>query len=86
MGMKDAQTGDPLSQVVSMTLGVDTVTPLMMATAYATFAARGKYCTPVLVTSVVGNEQQADQDPRAELQAGARRRRSRTASTTSCSR
>ncbi|MEU4390512.1 penicillin-binding protein [Kribbella sp. NPDC023855] len=52
MGMHDAQTGEPLKQVVSMTLGVDTVTPLMMANAYATFAARGKYCTPLLITSV----------------------------------
>ncbi|TCM49212.1 penicillin-binding protein [Kribbella sp. VKM Ac-2568] len=52
LGMHDAQTGQPLKQVVSMTLGVDTVTPLMLANAYATFAARGLYCTPLLITSV----------------------------------
>ncbi|NEA35502.1 transglycosylase domain-containing protein [Streptomyces sp. SID13031] len=53
VGLYDAQDGSPLDQVVSMTLGVGYVTPLMMANAYATFAARGKYCTPLLITSVV---------------------------------
>ncbi|WBQ04991.1 penicillin-binding protein [Kribbella sp. CA-293567] len=52
MGMYNAQSGEPLEQVVSMTLGVDYVTPLMMANAYATFAARGNYCTPQIITSV----------------------------------
>jgi membrane peptidoglycan carboxypeptidase len=63
MGMKDAQTGDPLTQVVSMTLGVDTATPPMMASAYATFAARGMYCTPVLITSVVGKNNKPIKTP-----------------------
>ena len=48
LGMNDAQTGEALKQVVSMTLGVGTVTPAELANAYATFAARGKYCTPLL--------------------------------------
>jgi membrane peptidoglycan carboxypeptidase len=52
LGMYDAQNGKPLDQVVSMTLGVGYVTPLMLSNAYATFAARGKYCTPLVVTSV----------------------------------
>ncbi len=30
-----------------MTLGVGYVTPLQLANAYAAFAARGKYCTPL---------------------------------------
>jgi membrane peptidoglycan carboxypeptidase len=50
--MYDAQTLEPLQQVVSFTLGVGYVTPLMLSNAYATFAARGKYCRPVLITSV----------------------------------
>ncbi|MFK4083832.1 penicillin-binding protein [Kribbella sp. NPDC020789] len=53
LGMNNAQTGEPLEQVPSMTLGVDLVTPLQLSSAYAAFAARGKYCTPLLVTSVV---------------------------------
>ncbi|NUU23661.1 MAG: penicillin-binding protein [Streptomycetaceae bacterium] len=44
--------GTPLSQVPSMTLGSQTVTPLSMANAYATFAARGKYCAPTAITEV----------------------------------
>ncbi|MEV0788351.1 transglycosylase domain-containing protein [Kribbella sp. NPDC050459] len=52
LGMYNGQTGQPLDQVISMTLGVGYVTPLMLSNAYATFAARGKYCTPIVVTSV----------------------------------
>ncbi len=52
MGLYDAQSGEPLEQVVSMTLGVGYVTPLQMANAYATFAARGKYCSPLLFTAI----------------------------------
>ncbi|MFF0267458.1 transglycosylase domain-containing protein [Kribbella sp. NPDC004536] len=52
LGMYNAQTGEPLDQVMSMTLGVGYVTPLMLSNAYATFAARGKYCKPLVVTSV----------------------------------
>ncbi|TCO39031.1 membrane peptidoglycan carboxypeptidase [Kribbella antiqua] len=52
LGMYNAQTLEPLDQVVSMTLGVGYVTPLMLSNAYATFAARGKYCRPLVVTSI----------------------------------
>ncbi|MET9271638.1 transglycosylase domain-containing protein [Kribbella sp. NPDC003557] len=52
LGMYNGQTGQPLDQVISMTLGVGYVTPLMLSNAYATFAARGKYCNPLVVTSV----------------------------------
>jgi membrane peptidoglycan carboxypeptidase len=52
LGMYNAQTMGPLDQVVSMTLGVGYVTPLMLSNAYATFAARGVYCQPLLVTSI----------------------------------
>jgi membrane peptidoglycan carboxypeptidase len=52
LGMYNAQTLRPLDQVVSFTLGVGYVTPLMLSNAYATFAARGVYCEPMLVTSI----------------------------------
>jgi membrane peptidoglycan carboxypeptidase len=57
LGMYDAQSADaaPLQQVVSMTLGVGYVTPLMLSNAYATFAARGVYCKPQVITSVTSN-------------------------------
>lgn len=44
--------GKPLQQLPGLTLGNETVTPLMMANAYATFAARGKYCEPRAITEV----------------------------------
>ena len=44
--------GDPIVSVPSYTLGIGSVTPLMMSNAYATFAARGKYCTPQVVTGI----------------------------------
>jgi membrane peptidoglycan carboxypeptidase len=53
LGMYNAQSGEPLDQVASFTLGVGYVTPLMLSNAYATFAARGKYCKPVLITAVL---------------------------------
>ncbi|MFC1410811.1 transglycosylase domain-containing protein [Streptacidiphilus sp. N1-12] len=43
---------EPLHQVQSLTLGVNNLTPLQMANVYATFAARGTYCSPTAVTSV----------------------------------
>jgi membrane peptidoglycan carboxypeptidase len=36
----------------SLTLGSEPIAPLTMAAAYATFAADGKYCTPMPITSV----------------------------------
>ncbi|MDX6236008.1 MAG: hypothetical protein QOG10_823 [Kribbellaceae bacterium] len=53
LGMYDAQSGQPLAQFPSFTLGVGYVTPLMLSNAYATFAARGLYCKPLLVASVL---------------------------------
>jgi membrane peptidoglycan carboxypeptidase len=40
-------------QVPSMTLGVADVSPLEMASAYATMAAHGKYCAPRPVTQIL---------------------------------
>ncbi|TDW21685.1 transglycosylase domain-containing protein [Kribbella kalugense] len=53
LGMYDAQTLKPLKQVVSFTLGsAGLITPLMLSNAYATFAARGMYCSPQIITSI----------------------------------
>ena len=42
----------PLEQTPASLLGAQTITPLTMANAYATFANRGSYCTPVAIESV----------------------------------
>jgi membrane peptidoglycan carboxypeptidase len=50
--------GDKMPQVPSIALGTQEMSPLTMANAYATFASRGMYCTPVAIESVsqrVGN-------------------------------
>ncbi|MBI1352233.1 MAG: glycosyl transferase family 51 [Actinomycetales bacterium] len=44
--------GDPLLRVPTLTLGTMEVTPLAMANAYATFAAHGIYCKPVVILDV----------------------------------
>jgi membrane peptidoglycan carboxypeptidase len=36
----------------SLTLGVADVSPMTMAAAYAAFAAKGKYCAPIAITSI----------------------------------
>ena len=45
----------PLAQVQSMTLGVNALTPLQIADAYAAFADNGVFCNAVAITSVVTN-------------------------------
>jgi membrane peptidoglycan carboxypeptidase len=57
LGMRRAD-GSDLKQVASFTLGSNTVSPLRLAAAYAAFAARGRYCRPVVlaeVTDAAGN-------------------------------
>ncbi len=55
--------GEPLGVWSSFTLGDQEVSPLTVANAYATFAARGEYCEPRPVSSVtVGRE--GDEDHR----------------------
>ncbi|MEV0282996.1 penicillin-binding protein [Kribbella sp. NPDC050820] len=55
LGMYDAQTLQPLKQTVSYTLGPGLVSPLMLSNAYATFAARGIYCKPQVVTAITSS-------------------------------
>jgi len=45
-------SGGPLLRVPSFTLGTMEVTPLAMADAYATFAAHGLYCKPVVILEI----------------------------------
>jgi membrane peptidoglycan carboxypeptidase len=51
LGVKRAD-GQPLVQSPSLALGTAVMSPLTMANAYATFAARGMYCTPVAIESI----------------------------------
>ncbi|MEU4091299.1 transglycosylase domain-containing protein [Streptomyces sp. NPDC026673] len=51
MGIERAN-GKALTQVPSLTLGSQEVSPLTMANAYATFANKGVYCTPVAIQSI----------------------------------
>lgn len=59
LGVKQFKGGvpsEPLLRGGSFTLGVNEVSPLAMAGAYATFAARGLYCPPRAVTEVLDSE------------------------------
>ncbi|GAA2272028.1 carboxypeptidase [Streptomyces ruber] len=51
MGVERAD-GDKMPEVPSIALGTQEVSPLTMANAYATFASRGTYCTPVAIESI----------------------------------
>ncbi len=44
--------GTPLNQVPTLTLGVNPISPLHMAEAYASFAAHGMHCTPRSILSI----------------------------------
>ncbi|MET8854604.1 MULTISPECIES: transglycosylase domain-containing protein [unclassified Streptomyces] len=44
--------GDKLPEVPAIALGAKGISPLTMATAYAAFASRGMYCTPVAIESI----------------------------------
>jgi membrane peptidoglycan carboxypeptidase len=57
MGLHRAD-GSPLSRVPSFTLGVDEVSPLRMAEAYATLAAGGKHCASYAITAIEGADGQ----------------------------
>lgn len=51
LGIHRADGGD-LQQVPTFTLGVNEVSPLDVANAYATVAARGIYCKPIAIASI----------------------------------
>ena len=48
----DNGTGQALQQILSFTLGTNNITPIEMASAYATLAAQGTYCVPYVITQV----------------------------------
>ncbi|KUN09878.1 penicillin-binding protein [Streptomyces yokosukanensis] len=59
MGVERAD-GRVMDQAPSIALGTQEVSPLTMANAYATFASRGMYCTPVAIESItqkIGSEE-----------------------------
>ncbi|MEV6023833.1 transglycosylase domain-containing protein [Streptomyces sp. NPDC052036] len=61
MGVNRAD-GLKIDQAPSIALGTQEMSPLTMASAYATFADRGTYCTPVAIESItqtVGNEKKS---------------------------
>ena len=67
LGMTRAD-GKPLQQLKSFTLGTNEVSPLAMAEAYATFAARGEHCNAIAITSVVDNGGRRLKVPQADCQ------------------
>lgn len=60
--------GDPLLRVPSFTLGTMEVTPLAMANAYATFAAHGIYCKPVVILDIRDRDGTAIPVPNGDCQ------------------
>ncbi|WP_409234804.1 transglycosylase domain-containing protein [Streptomyces sp. PA5.6] len=51
MGVERAD-GKKMDQAPSIALGTQEMSPLTMAGAYATFASRGTYCTPIAIESI----------------------------------
>ncbi|ANB07621.1 penicillin-binding protein [Streptomyces ambofaciens] len=67
MGVERAN-GNELEQTPSIALGVTEVSPLTMASAYAAFASRGMYCTPVAIESIsqrIGNKSKSLEVPKS---------------------
>ncbi|MGJ5754313.1 membrane peptidoglycan carboxypeptidase [Streptomyces puniciscabiei] len=67
MGVRRAD-GRAIDQAPSIALGSQEMSPLTMANAYATFASRGTYCTPVAIESItqkVGSEEKSLQVPKS---------------------
>ena len=52
MGIREVLTGKPVAQVPAFTLGVADTSPLQVAGAYATLAARGVFCAPYPVVAI----------------------------------
>jgi membrane peptidoglycan carboxypeptidase len=60
--------GGKIQQAPSIALGTQEMSPLTMANAYATFASRGMYCTPVAIESItqrVGEKSKSLQVPKS---------------------
>ncbi|GAA3299686.1 hypothetical protein GCM10020295_38480 [Streptomyces cinereospinus] len=60
--------GEKLPEVPAISLGSRGISPLTMATAYAAFAARGMYCTPIAIESItqkIGDQQKSLEVPKS---------------------
>ncbi|MFJ8535745.1 transglycosylase domain-containing protein [Streptomyces sp. NPDC093591] len=60
--------GDKLPETPAIALGSIGLSPLTMASAYAAFASRGMYCTPIAIESIsqkVGGEQKSLEVPKS---------------------
>ncbi|MGW0821860.1 transglycosylase domain-containing protein [Streptomyces sp. NPDC002845] len=67
MGVERAD-GRDMDQAPSIALGTQEMSPLTMANAYATFATRGMYCTPVAIESItqrVGGKKKSLEVPKS---------------------
>jgi membrane peptidoglycan carboxypeptidase len=66
LGITHRAGGTALGLGASFTLGVNEMAPLDMADAYAAFAARGTYCSPVAIESVTDTKGKALKVPGAD--------------------
>ncbi|MEU9388893.1 transglycosylase domain-containing protein [Streptomyces sp. NPDC048324] len=67
MGVQRAD-GAKMRQAPSIALGTQEMSPLTMANAYATFASRGMYCTPIAIESIsqrIGDKTKSLQVPKS---------------------
>ncbi|RFU88318.1 penicillin-binding protein [Streptomyces triticagri] len=67
MGVHRADGGQ-LAQAPSIALGTQEMSPLTMAAAYATFASRGTYCTPIAIEGITGSDGKAIPVPKSTCQ------------------
>ena len=58
-------SGQALTPTPSIALGSQEVTPLQMASAYATFAAHGVYCRPIAIDSITDADGKPTEVPSA---------------------
>jgi membrane peptidoglycan carboxypeptidase len=68
-GMKRAN-GQPLKLIPSQVLGTNEIDVTHLAAAYAGFAARGQYCTPVAITDVTDAKGNKIKVPRTQCSTG----------------
>jgi membrane peptidoglycan carboxypeptidase len=64
-GLKQAD-GKPLQQIPSQVLGSNEVDVTQLAAAYAGFAGRGRYCSPIAIAQVTDADGKAVQIPKAD--------------------
>lgn len=59
----DGQDGENILAIPSMALGANTIAPLTMAAAFATFASNGVYCEPRSITAITDRDGNALEIP-----------------------